>query len=221
VANRVDKQSGCGRVCDTMRQLNRQVSRDCEYPFSLPAAARSRRLRLSATAHSLWPCRLLARTFGSQPNKDGSKPFRATIWRARSVAKTLGFQPGSKTMQHSISWLAGLLEAEGSFSGGSPSQPRPFISIEMTDEDVIRQVAPLFGVNFVVQRPSRRGYQASFATRVMGARAVSLMTEIYPFMGERRRGQITVALEPIRITFCGMILWLCRAMKNIRFQLSG
>ncbi len=46
-------------------------------------------------------------------------------------------------------WLVGLLEGEGSFMPGPPSEAtRPRISIQMTDENVIRRVARIFGKKY-------------------------------------------------------------------------
>ncbi len=40
-----------------------------------------------------------------------------------------------------LHWLAGLLEGEGSFMVGPPSDPRrPAIAVQMTDEDVMRRI---------------------------------------------------------------------------------
>ena len=46
-------------------------------------------------------------------------------------------------------WLAGLLEAEGSFLHGSPSSPSiPMVKLQMTDEDIVARVALLFDVKY-------------------------------------------------------------------------
>lgn len=45
-----------------------------------------------------------------------------------------------------LHWLAGLLEAEGSFVTGSPTEPRtPKLVINMTDLDVMQAVAHRWG----------------------------------------------------------------------------
>lgn len=94
-----------------------------------------------------------------------------------------------------LHWLAGLLEGEGSFMQGPPSDPhKPIISIEMTDKDVVARVSSLFGTK--VLTPVKRGqYKQTYVCRVRGARAVALMQQLYPLMGIRRQRQIGKALS--------------------------
>jgi len=92
-------------------------------------------------------------------------------------------------------WLAGLLEGEGSFMQGPPSDAhRPLISVEMTDEDVIARVSVLFKTK--VLKPAKRGeYKQTYTCRVTGDRAAELMRALRPYMGLRRQKQIDKALS--------------------------
>lgn len=93
-------------------------------------------------------------------------------------------------------WLAGLLEGEGTFLAGPPSQPRvPRVRVEMTDADTVDHVAKLF--RRTVQRHSQRdpGHKPSFSTTLKGATAVQLMRLVYPVLGARRRAQVDAALS--------------------------
>jgi hypothetical protein len=90
-------------------------------------------------------------------------------------------------------WLAGLLEAEGTFLKPPPSSPHcPVISCRMTDRDVVERVAESFGTRVGANDKGR--YRTEYAATLKGSRAVSLMTELRPVMGMRRRSQIDRAL---------------------------
>jgi hypothetical protein len=93
------------------------------------------------------------------------------------------------------SWLAGLLEGEGSFIAGPPSAPHsPRISVEMTDLDVIEKVASAFGTSPIHQK-KRGNFKPTFSARLRGARAVALMEELRPLMSKRRQEQIDKAVK--------------------------
>jgi hypothetical protein len=100
-----------------------------------------------------------------------------------------------------LCWLAGLLEGEGSFFKGPPSEPNvPRIQLAMTDEDVVARVARLFGGNGHYSekydsRRQRRGWRRVYQTRLKGSRAVDLMLELKPLMSTRRREQIDKAVK--------------------------
>jgi hypothetical protein len=69
----------------------------------------------------------------------------------------------------------------------------PIISCGMTDRDVVEQVATAFGTSVRVIRKAR--YRDEFRAVAKGARAVRLMTDLKPLMGDRRRTAIGRALE--------------------------
>jgi hypothetical protein len=94
----------------------------------------------------------------------------------------------------SLVWLAGLLEAEGTFLKPAPSAPRlPVVACRMTDRDVIERVAIAFGTS--VQWVDKGSYQPEYGARVKGSRAVSLMQDLHPIMSDRRRAAIDAALR--------------------------
>ena len=94
-----------------------------------------------------------------------------------------------------LCWLAGLLEGEGSFLKPAPSEPKlPRITIEMTDEDVIRKVASLFEVNYYATLNRNDGRKVTYKVQVKGKRAASIMQQILPLMGIRRQQQIEMQL---------------------------
>jgi hypothetical protein len=94
-----------------------------------------------------------------------------------------------------IAWLAGLLEGEGSFMPGPPSNPRmPIVCLAMNDADVMARVGRLLGRKVVPLRRRSEHWQQSYQLRVQGAKAVSWMTLLRPLMGSRRQAQIDRAL---------------------------
>jgi hypothetical protein len=93
-------------------------------------------------------------------------------------------------------WLAGILEAEGSFIAPLPSAPNtPVISIAMTDEDIIARVAEIFSVKYHPARPHNEKHKLAYVAHLKGYRAADLMRELYPLMSLRRQEQINRALE--------------------------
>lgn len=96
-----------------------------------------------------------------------------------------------------IHWLAGLLEGEGSFMRGPPSAPnKPRIQLEMTDEDVVRRVADMWGVSYWgCKRESR--WKRSYKCQLRGGKAIGWMKQLQPMMSTRRREQIQRALDSV------------------------
>jgi hypothetical protein len=94
-----------------------------------------------------------------------------------------------------LHWLAGLLEGEGSFMPGEPSNPNaPRISLAMTDFDIVRRAADLFGIKSISTRAGKPGWQTSYSFHLKGRRAIVMMQQLYPLMGARRKTQIERAL---------------------------
>ena len=95
-----------------------------------------------------------------------------------------------------LAWLAGLLEGEGSFLKAPPSDPNcPLISLEMTDEDVVRRATSIMGGNVARRVLKNALWKPSYRVIIKGARAVAIMHILYPQMGARRKAQIDAALE--------------------------
>lgn len=95
-------------------------------------------------------------------------------------------------------WLAGILEAEGSFLKGTPSAPnKPNIKIHTTDQDIAQRVADIFQVKMM--GPYTRSeweveYKPFYMVTKRSRPAIKLMQQIRPMMGERRQGQIDAAI---------------------------
>jgi len=94
-------------------------------------------------------------------------------------------------------WLVGILEGEGSFMKGSPSQPKvPQLCVSMTDEDIILKAANLLGSTYRrSNRGADKGWKPSFITTIRGKRAVDFMIKIEPYMSKRRKEQIKKAVS--------------------------
>jgi hypothetical protein len=85
-----------------------------------------------------------------------------------------------------IAWLAGLLEGEGYFSGLEGKYPR--MVLKMTDEDVVTEVAAMWGTTVVRSGNCR-------VTQINGARAVQWMFMLYPFLYKCRREKIVKIIK--------------------------
>jgi len=94
-------------------------------------------------------------------------------------------------------WLIGILEGEGSFIKGPPSQPKvPQLCVSMTDEDVIIKVANLLDAKYrKSDRGTDKGWKPSFTTTIRGKKAVDFMLKIEPYMSKRRKEQINKAVS--------------------------
>lgn len=98
-----------------------------------------------------------------------------------------------------IHWLVGLMEGEGTFMAGSPSQPNsPTAVLAMTDEDIVARAAVMFGVNYSKVNPRKAHWKPVYRVVITGSRAVEWMTTLKPFMGRRRQDQIMKALATYR-----------------------
>lgn len=96
-------------------------------------------------------------------------------------------------------WLAGLLEGEGSFVAGPPSNPGcPQVCLQMVDEDVVARIAKLFAKKYWRCVPKNVRHSPTYKTYLRGLRAVELMHTLRPLMGRRRQGQIDVAIASHR-----------------------
>jgi len=112
-----------------------------------------------------------------------------------------GIYQGRALTDLEAAWLAGLLEGEGSFVW------RPHrncvgisiaISIEMTDEDVIRRAALLMENCRVSGQPIRKnglGTKPFLRAQVGGYAAARIMRQVLPYMGARRSEKIKDCLR--------------------------
>jgi hypothetical protein len=95
-------------------------------------------------------------------------------------------------------WLAGWLEAEGSFCRPPPSSPRsPRIHGCSSDKDVIEEVARLLRVKPRLDdsRSRKQHWSDHWRLSLNGGRAIVLMQAIAPIMGKRRTAQLDAALR--------------------------
>lgn len=102
-----------------------------------------------------------------------------------------------------ISWLAGLLEGEGSFvwHQASRDKGRPRIQLQMTDKDVMEKacnilMSPLCGPYGSNQTKLGGGKKKeTYYTACSGQQAAAWMMTLYTLMGERRKQQIEPLLQ--------------------------
>jgi hypothetical protein len=94
-----------------------------------------------------------------------------------------------------LSWLAGLLEGEGSFVAGKLSKARqPRIAMAMTDRDIIEQVANMLDVSVGKRKSQHEHHKQIFSTEIAGGPVISLMKLLRSMMGARRQAQIDDAI---------------------------
>ena len=99
-----------------------------------------------------------------------------------------------------IAWLAGLLEADGSFT----CSPCARIQVGMTDEDTVQRVANLLGSKVTVRSDKngsshRLGNKTVYQTSLGRKKDLeAILIAIYDFMSTRRKERINVLLDNIR-----------------------
>ncbi len=85
-------------------------------------------------------------------------------------------------------WVAGILEGEGSFifSGGYPR-----ISLQMTDEDIVRRIADYFDVKVSMRRPKNPKHKDIYQIHIIKREVlIECYLELYKYLGSRRRQAI-------------------------------
>ena len=100
-------------------------------------------------------------------------------------------------------WLAGILEGEGCFLKQTKNT-RICISVQMTDEDVVARVANILNSSLMKVKSKNPKHKDSYVTRVYAKNAESVMREIFPLMGIRRKDQIQKALDSIEYVEVGL-----------------
>lgn len=114
-------------------------------------------------------------------------------YNGTDLVEIRGQELGKK--QRQLFWLAGLLEAEGSFQTPSPSSPNsPVISLTMTDRDVVERVGRLWEQAVGEYQRDKR-YKKAYLTRLKGQKAVKMMNELYPLMSSRIQERIDTIRE--------------------------
>jgi hypothetical protein len=111
----------------------------------------------------------------------------------------------TSTDPRALSWLAGLLEGEGTFASTCDKKGTcyPVISVNMCDGSVVRNAARLLDAPSVALREARyEQWRPTFVAQVGGAHAAEWMKRLRVFMGHRRTEAIDAALSqyhPIRL----------------------
>lgn len=103
-----------------------------------------------------------------------------------------------------FSWLAGLLEGEGTFtSTRTHGHDYPVLKVEMCTEDVVLKASRLLAAPGVTrQEPDREGWSVSYLAAISGSDAAVWMRRLRNHMGHRRTEAIDAALaayHPIRL----------------------
>lgn len=86
-----------------------------------------------------------------------------------------------------LAWAAGFMEGEASFSKGR-------IHVNQVNREPLHRLLAIFGGSFTKTR-QRGNCKPISEWRASGARARGIAMTLYPFMSERRRGQIRAGLD--------------------------
>lgn len=119
------------------------------------------------------------------------KPYQKTLFDLKII---------EDNSPEDLYWLAGILEAEGSFLKPVPSAPNsPIITIQTTDKDVAHKVAGLFGMSVSEYQPKKTKKSGELPKKVnvislRGKKAISWMIKLKDLMGQRRQQQIVSAI---------------------------
>lgn len=93
-------------------------------------------------------------TAGQRRRHVGTTPVRLALVKRVRLRDYLPLLP--KVGTRDIDWLAGLLEGEGSFSGGRGKRGSLSIDLVMTDQDVVEKVARLWAAKIRPRKPGER-----------------------------------------------------------------
>jgi len=123
-------------------------------------------------------------------------------------------------------WMVGILEGEGTFLKGSPSNPTyPSVVIVMTDEDTMQKLQTIIGGTLRRYSKRKAHWKDTYHLAIRGKSSVLLMQSIKPFMSKRRQLQIANAIacyedktQPLKInsTQTAEILKLNASGKSTR-----
>ena len=95
-----------------------------------------------------------------------------------------------------IAWAAGLYEGEGSAMILAAPQCQPRVALNMTDEDVVRRFAAIFGRGNVRRYEGKNGRLPQWQWSVQsGPDVVYVLALLWPHLGERRRERATEVME--------------------------
>jgi hypothetical protein len=93
-------------------------------------------------------------------------------------------------------WLAGILEGEGTFMSGTPSNPNsPIARICMTDRDIVTRAALLLDRAVTPVRARQPHYKPPYITQIKGVEAVGLMRAMRTVLGPDRQRQIDHVID--------------------------
>lgn len=107
-----------------------------------------------------------------------------------------------KLTDKELYWLAGILEGEGYFGLRSDDRKTLQVKVEMTDEDIVLRIAHLVGkltnkyhdLSYVSRR-DKLHVNDTCVLALYGKDAKTLMKNILPIMGSRRRKKIWQSLN--------------------------
>jgi len=106
-----------------------------------------------------------------------------------------------------LAWAAGLIEGEGcismqnrKLSGVRGGRPGWHLTVQMTDEDVLRRLASVIGLGrvggpYVNKGDGKKPYKPIWSWNISSrAHCYAVLTALWPWLGARRREKVREAL---------------------------
>ena len=117
--------------------------------------------------------------------------------------------------ERDLYWVAGLLEGEGSFhiskqKSGKSVYRYVRVMCNMSDEDVVRRLHKVTGVGriggpYKAPGKKRQHWTPMWRWTVCAKREVAtIISAVYPLMGERRKKQIRDSLKEVPLDGCDL-----------------
>ena len=102
---------------------------------------------------------------------------------------------GNLSDKEKLIYLAGVFEGEGSFGIWNNKIDRKNktikkyinISIQMTDEDIIKKFSDFFGGPYQNYKPRNHQNKIVYSWKTKGKKALDILYQIMPYLGKRRQ----------------------------------
>lgn len=92
-----------------------------------------------------------------------------------------------------IAWLAGVLEADGSFTFAYEKCPR--IQFACCDKDVAERVASLIDGQISTSQTPKKNKEVYYTSKATKDKLLELLPKLLPYMGKRRTKRILELLK--------------------------
>jgi len=98
----------------------------------------------------------------------------------------------SELSERDQGWVVGILEGEGCFD---TKGKRARVRVSMSDDDVVKRFTELLPTHYSPRQTDGNGvHKDMFHYEITGKKAKLLMTDVFPYMSERRQLKIQEVL---------------------------